>query len=260
MADTAWLRSSPTDPDTANVDDDIRATKQGLDQRMIQGGHLIASGPIPTTPTTENDDGKHIVGVETQTNQDNRGYWRVYDNTKTSGGGSHGAGSALFEVQGSAGSGGAKVSALGGAIIVGPNVTSGLDPGHLHTQGGPIGGKAGPIALGYLKPSAFRWAKGANEGTQTVLALHARLGIVPTGGSLVIEVRKTTGAPAVNADVYTDGVANVVVGTITVNSGDFGGSVTGLAVVLADGEVLVLKATTVNGTPSDLVVNAVITG
>jgi hypothetical protein len=153
---------------------------------------------------------------------------------------------------------------LSGAKVVGLNVTSGTDPGHLHTQGGIIGGKAGPITVaGYLMPSAFRWAKGAGEGTQTLTRLEARVGTPPTGGSLVIQVRRTSGAPANSANVYTDAVATLLIGTITIVAGEFGGSTTVLTnETLADGETIVLKATTVPGFPyaADLLVNAVLTG
>lgn len=244
--------TTPTDPDTANVDDDIRKTKLAFAERLVQGGHRVANITPPVPITNEPADGLLAVGWETQVSQSDAGYLTLASDF---------AGATPYvRFFGSGHASALQFQLIGGAKYIGTNVTTGLDPGHLHTQGGVIGGKGGVLIAGYLKPSAFRWAKGTNEGTQTIKALYARVGVAPTGGSLVIEVRKSSGAPVDGADVYTNGVAITTIGTVTITVGNFGSSTTGLAVTIADGEVIVLNAITVSGVPSDLVMNAVVEG
>lgn len=257
MATYAW-DNSRYDGATTNanlIDDEARRLRQEIADLLMQGSRRIGGNTPPASSATNNDDGKVCVGWETQTFQSDAGFttllWDFLGTTALlrAYGTSHATKPGQIEPQGI-------------MKFVGPNITSGLDPGHLHTQGGIIGGRAGLIgATGYLKPSAYRWSKGAGEGTQTVTLLGMRVGTAPSGGSLIIEIRKTNGAPSTASDVYGDGVASLVVGTITITTGNFEGSTTTLANnTLADGEYLVPKVTTLNGAPADLSIYAVVTG
>lgn len=256
MATTPYTYDYPLGTTTPpNVDDDMRRDRKDHGERLLQGGHKLSNVTIPAATATENNDGKHCVGVETQTDQNDQGFFtNVWDNAGTT---------ALLRTHGT--SHATKpgwIEAQAGTKFMGPNVSSGLDPGHLHTQGGVIGGRAGLIgATGYLKPSAFRWSKGTGEGTQTITRLDARLATPPSGGTLVLEVRRTSGAPSNVVDIYNDGTASQLIGTITIANGEYAANQTTLTNnTLNDGEYIVVKCTTLNGSPADLVVSAVITG
>lgn len=249
MATNAFNTATPTDPDTANVDDDLRKLKLDVGERLIQGGHIVTNITPPAPITNEPADGKHAIGWDTASPfATDAGTWTmVWDHAGTVPlvvvyGGSHATKAGQIEPQGS-------------FKFMGPGITSGLDPGHRHTQGGVIGGKAGVISVtGYLKPSAFRWSKGAGEGTQTINKLVCRLSDPPTGGNFVVEFRKTSGAPAIGANVYDDAVASLVIGTVTILAGNYEAVQTTLANnVLADGEYIVQKVTTTTGSPANLV-------
>lgn len=254
MATNAWDDTRYSGVTNANqIDDEARRSRVDISDRWIQGGHKVAFKTPPATSSVENDDGKHCVGWETQSFQSAAGYWSVYDFNATT---------PALRVFGSMhATQPGEINAMAGWKFTGLNVTTGTDPGHLHTQGGVIGGKSGTLSTGYVKPGYFRWAKGASEGTQTILGLYGRVATAPTGASLIIEVRKVAATILDSVDAYTD-AATTLIGTITITAGNFAAATTGLAATLVDGDAIVLKITQVGSTVSgaELSVSAVITG
>ena len=249
--------ATPVDADTANADDDFRKTKLAFAERLVQGSKRVANITRPAPITNEPNDGKTAIGWETESPFYTESGWCTLLWSED-------GATAYLRAYGASYSDATRqkaIEAVNGAKFIGTNITSGLDPGHLHTQGGVIAGRAGTILVtGYLKPTAFRWSKGTNEGTQTIKKIGVRLGSAPTGGVLGVEVRKTVGAPTNAADVYSDGVSSVLVGSVSVAAGEFEGAVTGLSVAIADGEYLTCKIVTLNGAPADMVVTMVVEG
>lgn len=225
-----------------------------ISDRLVQGGHFVLNKTPPVNSSVENNDGKHSIGWETGSPFfTDAGIWTMVW--------SHDGGTPHVIIYGSAHATKAgQIEPQGSFKFVGTNITSGLDPGHLHTQGGVIGGRSGVLSVGYVKPGIVRWSKGSGEGTQTLRALYARVGVAPSGGNLVVEVRKVTTGILDSVDAYTDAAAATLLGTLTITTGNFAASSTGLSAVIADGDLIVLKVTTVTGSPAELVVNAVIEG
>ena len=253
MATRIWDDTDPAGSDAANtLDTVIQNLSVDARETSIQGGHKDADLTVPST--NENTRGLHCVGVESTPNSDS-GVFTIWDFAGTT---------PLFRVHGSGHANALEISALNSTLWVGTNVTTGTDPGHLHTVGGIIGGLSGAVVVptvdddnaGFVKTIAFRWNKGTDAGTQTILRLDAQVGTPPSGGPLTMIFHRTTGVPGPGDDVFDVAISNAPLGTVSIVAGDYRASQTTITNdTILDGEIITVEVTATNGVPKDLVCN-----
>jgi hypothetical protein len=237
MATRNWDATKPLDASTnaAVIGTEITLAKADLEERLMQGGHKFAGLTPPAPGANQTKDGMHCVGYETQTDQTETGYFTLVSSFD-------GATPYLRAYGSTHATKPLQIEALNNAKFIGPNVTTGLDPGHLHTQGGIIGGRGGTIlGTGFIIPSAYRFAKGSGEGTQTPKRFGCRLS-VPVTTALVIEVWRHVN-PSTSTNVYVVGAADKMA-TITFATGKYYAETSTITGTLADGDVLVFNVST----------------
>lgn len=239
MSTRAYSRTVPdgATTDSADIDIEMQAKGRDLDEALVQGGHKM---PVLTHAAGfEEGNGKHCVGIEDQVDHDDHGYFTIWWNFA---GTTYGARAYGKDHASKAGWIEANPDIGGGlpAQWVGKNVTTGDDPGHRHSRQVLIG----PIPQGASSPSAplYHTYIRRHAGAGKITRIDIRT-VVAAPFDTTLEIRKTVGAPANGVDVRADGVASVVVATVTVLTGQFAASSGAIAVNIADGEVLAVKQT-----------------
>ena len=235
MASRAYSLTVPPGSDPANTLHTIIQNKgKDMSERLVQGGHKItAHGAV--SAAAENNDGKHAVGIDDNTGD--AGSFKIYDTAGTT---------VLLEIYGTAhGSkpGQIEAKAASSMKFVGTNVTTGTDPGHLHTHTYEfhftnVSANYGVIdgAGGNTVPSSVRLPKAC-----TITRIDVEAGGI--GTARTFELRKTSGVPANSGNIATDGVSSVSVGSVAILSTEYRNAATGLAVAATAGEYLTIKRT-----------------
>ena len=249
MATRDWDDTKPAATAAANtLHTIIQTLSEDTRETYIQGGHKDAA--IAIGSSNEETRGKHCVGIEGSGggpgNDD--GTFTIWDFAGTT---------PLFRVHGSGHANALEISALNSTLWVGTNITTGTDPGHLHTVGGIIGGLSGAVVVtGFAKTIAFRWNKGSGAGTQTILRLDAQVGTPPSGGPLTMVFHRTTRVPGIGDDVFTLAISDAPLGTVSILDGDYRAEqLTITNDTITDGLMIVVEITATNGVPQDLVCN-----
>lgn len=227
--------------DSGTIDTEIQNKGEDALQRLVQGGHKAAD--LTHYNAFEEHDGKHCVGIEDQVDHNDAGYqtilWNFAGTTEIvrGYGKDHGSKPGWIEA----------AADIGGGVPAqwrGKNVTDGDDPGHRHTRvyslastinGGVVNG---PI---YLAGVGLRWHKGATGPTSSLIQFDVMTHQTAVGAVRVFELRKAATPVAGSTNILSDAGAPTVLGTCTIASNEYRGTVSIAPTTLLLGDWLVIK-------------------
>lgn len=238
MSTRAWNPGDLAGSDAANtIDNGSQRIRQDIIERLVQGGHKVASITPPVSSASENADGRPSVGYETQTFQTDAGYltlaWRFDGTTPMvrQYGSSHATQANQFEIPGDL--------VAPSAVLI---TKSGKAVGSLIRA---CVGDAAPVASTYLKRVVYKVPSFTGAPARTLTKIMVIAGTKPTGADLQVTVRKLA-APAVGVDRFLDASSTALTTvTLTVASGNFAVETTGLSHALATDDELVIKYGTI---------------
>ncbi len=246
MATAAWDDDDMVGGTNADlIDDKTQVFRGDIKERVMQGGGIIASETPPAPSITANNDGKHAVGWETQTDQDDLGYLTLaWDFGGTNPrirhyGGSHVSKADMTEFIGDIGP-----LAPTTAILF-----KGLSTGvwqRIHS------GDSTP-ATGYIKRILYEAPDTTGAPDRSVVKVRLTVGTRPVGTNLIVELRKRTVAQrdALTTDPFVDGSSTAFTdGVVTlVASSDYAVTKTlSSAEAILPGEQIVAKYNSVGST------------
>lgn len=192
MATAPWDDDTPPDSQSVSLGDDrIREDKAGVRERLLQGGHYMVHD-LSQGGANEINDGQHVIGVENDIGAPTEaGTFTVFRADITSPalrlhGTSHATKAGQLELDAN-------------YTYVGANVTTGTDPGHLHTTDrtlffplpGTLTAAASPVII------EVKFAG-------TIEEVYGVLGTTSSSGSVVVDVWKANAAIPSNSNSIHD--------------------------------------------------------
>lgn len=239
MATSTWTAGDADPAGTINsslLDDAIRTLRKDTRERLLQGGHKFA-GDTSRSGSNENNDGKHVVGIDDSVGADTGTFTLVWDYAGTTArikhyGGSHATKANQTEFPGD-------ISPLSGTF----NFRGTAYAAWLRA----IVSDALPVASSYMKRVVFKVPSKTGALSRTLTKIMVVVGTKPVGADLQVEVRKLA-APAVGTDRFLDASSTSLTTVTLTAAGNFAVETTGLAHSLAPDDELVVKYGTVGTT------------
>jgi len=242
MSTNVW-NSGDSDPagtiNSSNLDDGIRQLRKDVRERLLQGGHKLATD-TSRSASNENNDGKHVVGIEDTVLTDAGVFTICWDYAGTTSrikhyGGSHATKPNLTEFIGDIGPISSTIKFRGISLASYTMIVTG-DP---------------LPQVGYLKRILFKIPNSSNYPQRTLKAWRITVGTKPVGADLVanLRFRDASGGQADNSDdPFVDGNSTSISTATLTASSNFSVSVTGLSQALDPDDEFVLKYTSVGTT------------
>jgi hypothetical protein len=228
--------------DSKDLDTAIQQKGQDLDEAMVQGGHKMPT--LTHSAAAQEGNGKHCVGIEDQANHNDAGDFSIW---------SFDGLTALLQVHGKDhATKPGQIEPLTHAGVpfkfVGPGIVTGDNPGHRHTDNMMLGDMTTTTlsVASYIPGFQLRYYKAAGAPVQSIVAFMFSVQTTYSGGPTTIQLRKVpAGSAAATISPFSDGVASVVVATVTLNASEYRGITTTIAGGdLVDGDILVVKMAT----------------
>ena len=241
MAKRAWVDSVLTDASFVTlVDNRTNEDRENVRERMLQGGHKMTITTLDTT--TENNDGRHAVGVADGLG--NVGEFNIFAFDGTTKG---------LTVTDTGHANPQQIIAETGWKFVGTNVTTGAQPGHTHIDRRTI---LIPFAQGPVVGNIETLVQMSLATGETATIVDVRLAVLTAAdATLEIDVAKKNAAvPAFPTDsiFQEEGTAPTITsGNNFGNSTSFDTSET----TVVDGDVFIAKVLQDGGAASDLTVH-----
>lgn len=238
MSTDVWSDTAPLGSQNANTaDDELRKVRLGIRERMVQGGHKYALS-VTSANTSENEDGKHCVGVEDEVGDDTGVLTLAWDFAGTVAkivyhGGSHATKADRTEFPGDIGFSGTG-RFLG--VADGARIRAILSDGV-------------PVANTRIKRVMYKVPGGTGAINRTLTLIRVVVAVRPTVDNLVVELFKQA-APADSVDRFAGGTSLGTV-TLTPASSDFSAEATVSQVLAPDDEIIAAYGATV-GSAADV--------
>ena len=221
MADRDWSNTGLAGgTDAGLIDDKVRDFREDTQQRQVQGAHKMESlAGGPATGVNETEDGKHCVGVETQSFYTDAGLitlaWNFAGTTERIRhyGGSHASKADLTEF-------------IGDIAPLSPSTTIAFRGMSWASAGWVSIGDTVPAAGVYLKRIVYRAGDPASftAPNRTIKQVRITVGTKPVGADLVVNLRKRVAPQTDSQDPFVDGASTAFtdsVITLTAASGDY---------------------------------------
>jgi hypothetical protein len=247
MSSVVWTDSDPLGGDAADtIDNAAQQFRRDIRERLMQGGHLFDTETPPAAGVTANNDGKHCVGWETQTDQDDFGYFTlVWDFAGTA--------ERIRHYGASAGGGKADLTEFIGDIGPLSPTTSIVFRG---TARGvwlrALVGDAAPV-IGFMKRVIYKNPDVSGTPDRSITKARLVAGSRPVGSNLIINLyTRTTAQQAVlsndpydsaNCTIFSDPLVTLVAGSDYAVEKTFSPAET-----VAPGEEVVAEYTSVGST------------
>jgi hypothetical protein len=244
MSTNVW-NSGDADPagtiNASTLDDAIRTLRKDVRERLLQAGMKFATDTSRSS-ANENNDGKHVVGIE--------------DTVLTDAG--------IYTIAWDFGGTNARIRHYGGSHASKPNKTEfigdigPLSPttlikfiGTSHAAFTMVAcGDALPV-VGYLKRVLWKVPNSSSYPQRTVKALRVTVGTRPVGADLVVNLRfrdASAGMADDGDDPFVDGNSTSIATATLTAGGNYSVLVSGLSQALDPDDELVIKYTSVGTT------------
>lgn len=211
MATDTWEDGYAGSTNASLIDDKARLELKATRERLMQGGHKM-TGAAPAA-ATQNNDGKHVVGVEEGSPAGDTGYFSIYDTAGTD---------PLVRVHGTAHSTQAnKIGLKNGYALKSLGATPLVLEGIAHSAFTMIAFDDPIAVIGYLKRIIWKVPDTSGYPRRTIKAFRLTVGTRPSGSDLVVELRfrdASAGQADTNDDPFIDANTTLIT-TVTLTAG-----------------------------------------